>query len=465
MKMILFHFLLLVTGLFFVPCHAQSDQSKTMKKYAFNENHWKIENTNNALDNLEVLALQGRQSMRVKVGQKATLKDVTFKNFVIDFSCKGSVPGLAFRVQDQKNYEYLYLRMFMSEKRDALQYVPVHNGNLPWQLYNYPQYEGSAKYPRKKVLSLPINFKDQLVSGKASKSLLRILEQKGASFSNESFLDLPEDSPAYIYDPKSTDSLIFEIKDNAIDFLESRVWIHVRVEVVENSMTVYVEDMDTPVFVVDRLKRDTQAGGISLFSNFSDVYLSDVFVKELKSDDYQGIQTKQVSPNYLTHWNMSDMFVKDSENIVQQVNTLLANEHQFKKVAADEDGLINVSRFYRDMEKTTIFSSTFVSKSEREVTLNFDFADELVILFNSQVVFEGVMNFRPPSGKGKEGRVFVEDEEITLNMQSGKNRLVFVLSGDSRQKFNWGFIAMLEDLNGISLEKPQNFKQQNNLQR
>lgn len=463
MKKILFHYLLLIASLCLMTFQVHSQDDNATNKYAFNDEHWKIAKTNNVLESLEVLEYQGRQSILLQAGQKAILKDLAFKNFEIKFSCKGSVPGLAFRVQDHENYEYLYLRMMMSGKQDALQYVPVHNGNLPWQLYNYPLYEGTASYPREKVLSLPLSLSDQLGSGKASKSLLLALKENGVYFSDESFLDIPENSPSYIYDPKSTEALIFEIKDNAIDFLEYRVWINVRVVVVEDRMTVYIDDMDTPIFVVDNLKRDMQAGGINLFSNFGDVYFSDVFVKEIKSDasqskETQGKQTKQISPSYLTHWNMSDTFLKDPkhkdpDHILQQVKSLLANEHQFKEVSADEDGLINVSRFYGDMEKTTLFSSTFISETQRQVTLNFDFADQLIILFNGETVYEGEMNFRPPSGKGKEGRVFVEDEEITLNMQRGKNRLVFVLSGDYRQHFNWGFIAKLKDVKGISIQQ------------
>ena len=62
------------------------------------------------------------------------------------------------------------------------------------------------------------------------------------------------------------------------------------------------------------------------------------------------------------------------------------------------------------------------------------------------------MNFQPPPDKGEEGRVFVDDEQIELNLSKGQNKLIFVLSADNRQKFNWGFIAKLENLEGIKIE-------------
>ncbi|WP_395344272.1 hypothetical protein PN836_005760 [Ningiella sp. W23] len=454
MKASLFCYLILFVGLLFISYQVQSREQNSSTNYALTDKYWKIENSDGSLDSLEILEHQGRQSLLVKNGQKAFMKDVSFKNFVVDFYCNGQVPGFVFRKQDKNNYEYLYLRMMMSGRQDALQYVPIHNGSLPWQLYNYPKYEGFATYPRREVATIPISLEDQLVSGKVDKSLLHSLKEKGVIFSEESFIDIPEGSPAYIFDPVSNEALLFEINKEGIVFLDYKVWVRVRIEVLEDTMTIYVHDMDIPTFVVENLKRDIQAGGIGFFSNFGDLYFSDFSIQEIETANIHRTEKeeRQISPNYITKWRMSEAFAKDSENYEQQVNSFLTHQDKFKKITADEDGLINVSRFYEDMEKSVIFTTTLLSDSEKEVVLNFDFADQLVILLNSKTLYEGEMNFRPPSDKGAEGRVFVEDEEITLNLMSGRNRLTFVLTGDSRQKFNWGFIAKVSELNGIAFE-------------
>ena len=124
----------------------------------------------------------------------------------------------------------------------------------------------------------------------------------------------------------------------------------------------------------------------------------------------------------------------------------------FKTIEADDDGLLNISRFHDDMTKTVALSCILESEVDKTVKLNFDYADHLVMLLNSEILFDKGMNFAPPSGKGEEGRVFVNDESVELNLKKGKNQLIFVLSGDNRQKFNWGFIAKLENLDGISIE-------------
>lgn len=454
MKIIIYNFLICSIGISLVSCNRQNKENNPVQEYAFNDSHWRIENPDGSVDSLEIVDHQGRQSIVLEPGQKAFLKEAEFKDFAVEFHCNGQAPGLGFRVQDPKNYEYLYLRMMMSGNRDALQYTPIHNGNLPWQLYNYPQYEGNATYPRREVATIPLSLGDQLVNGKASDSLLTALRNKGVVFSEESFVDVPDASPAYIYDPKSSEALLFEIKEEGIIFLDIRTWVHVKAEVLGNKMSVYVDDMHTPTFVVDDLKHDTRAGGISLYSNFGEVYFSDFSISEMESGDTQSSDNdvEQIAPNYIAKWYISEMFAKDSVNFLQQADSLLKHKDNFKEINADKDGLVNISRFYDDMDNTIVLTSKITSDSEKEVKLNFDYADHLVILLNSETLFDGGMDFRPPPDKGTEGRVFVQDEQTSLKLRKGVNWLSFVLSGDNRQKYNWGCIAKLENLDGISLE-------------
>ncbi len=454
MKINIYYFLLCIIGISLVSCNRANEKNNLVQEFAFNDSHWKITNPDGSVDSLEVVDHQGRKSILLEPGQKALLKASTFKDFVVEFYCNGQVPGVGFRVQDQKNYEYLYLRMFMSGNRDALQYTPIHNGNLPWQLYNYPQYEGKATFPRREVATIPLSLEDHLVKGKASDSLLTALGNKGVEFSGESFVDIPDGSPAYIYDPMGSEALLFEKREDGIVFLDFRTWVHVKAEVLGNKMSVYVDDMDTPTFVVDDLKRETQAGGISLYSNFGEVYFSDFSISEIESGTSQSAESdvEQIAPNYIRKWHMSEMFAKDSVNFLLQADSLLKRRDKFKEINADKDGLVNISRFYDDMDNTIVLTSKIISDSEKEIKLNFDYADHLVIILNSETLFDEGMNFRPPPEKGTEGRVFVQDEQTTLKLRKGKNWLLFMLSGDNRQKYNWGCIAKLEDLDGISLE-------------
>jgi hypothetical protein len=56
-------------------------------------------------------------------------------------------PGVAFRVQDQANYELVYAVPHCSGLWDAVQYDPVFHGSNTWQLYHGPSYQGEATVP------------------------------------------------------------------------------------------------------------------------------------------------------------------------------------------------------------------------------------------------------------------------------------------------------------------------------
>lgn len=436
-------------------CGQTDKENSKAQEFPFTTENWIVENADDTEDKINSLTYKNKSAIKLEPNQKAYLKNKKFKNFVLEFYCEAvSGPGFGFRLQDRRNYEYVYLRLGLSGKKDAMQYVPAHNGNLPWQLYNYPKYEGKAIFPREKVASFPLTLKKELVEGKASDKLLSALAEKELTYSKETEVVFADEITRYIFDPEEKKGLLFEEVDKRIVFLDIRTWIRVKVEVIGDKATFYIEDMETPALVVENLKRNAVEGGLSLISDGGGVYFADLTIEELqKAEETDSKPAKEkLFVNYLTKWKVSKMFAKDSINFEEQIDSLFLNKAVFKSIEADDDGLLNISRFYDDMTKTVVLIYDLESDADRMVKLNFDYADHLVMLLNSQILFDKGMNFTPPAGKGEEGRVFVHDESVELNLKKGTNQLVFMLSADNRQKFNWGFIAKLEHLKGISLE-------------
>lgn len=447
--------LIFALGVFILSC-GRKEQISNVKPYIpFNESNWNVYDSKDSLLSIKVVADEGKQALQLEPGQHALLKDGTYKDFQVEFWCKGLTPGVGFRVQDAKNFEYLYLRGAKGGYQDALQYVPINGGNLPWQLYNYPKYEGNASFPRKQEALLPASFQTDIVKGKASENLLAALKDKGIVFSAASFIDYMEEDLAYIYDPESTKVLGIQWTDQGVSFLEFKQWVQVKMVVVEDQMSVFIGDMDKPAFTVAHLKRDIKEGGVSLISSFDPVFFRDFSITEIndavKPQNMDGADPTNTE-EFLKEWHLSQPFAKDSINFKAQVDSVLGHGEHFRPVLADEDGLINISKYYGDMTKTVVLTCNLVSDTDKTVKLNFDYADHLVILLDSQILFDGGMDFRPPAGKGVEGRVMVMDEQVPLTLSQGSNELVFMLSGDARQKFNWGFIAKLANLEGISIE-------------
>lgn len=78
----------------------------------------------------------------------AWLDGVTLRDGIVEFDLAAPAGlgfyGLAFRAQDEDDYEQVYVRPFLSGNPDATQYTPVFNGVSGWQIYAGPGYAQAA---------------------------------------------------------------------------------------------------------------------------------------------------------------------------------------------------------------------------------------------------------------------------------------------------------------------------------
>ena len=94
----------------------------------------------------------GRKSLMLD-GGAATLKDFEMRDGVIDVDVATPATrgffGIQFRIAgDGANAEWVYLRQHKSGLPDALQYTPVLNTGLNWQLYNGTGFTGAVDIPK-----------------------------------------------------------------------------------------------------------------------------------------------------------------------------------------------------------------------------------------------------------------------------------------------------------------------------
>ena len=93
---------------------------------------------------------QGRKCLLLDRGA-ATLNDFEMRDAVVDVDVATPASrgffGIQFRIAND-NGEWVYLRQHKSGLPDALQYTPVLNTGLNWQIYNGPGFTGAVDIPR-----------------------------------------------------------------------------------------------------------------------------------------------------------------------------------------------------------------------------------------------------------------------------------------------------------------------------
>ncbi len=95
---------------------------------------------------------QGRKCLFLD-GGAAVLKDFEMRDGLVDVDVTTPASrgffGIQFRIaNDGGNAEWVYLRQHKSGLPDALQYTPVLNTGLNWQIYNGPGFTGALDIPK-----------------------------------------------------------------------------------------------------------------------------------------------------------------------------------------------------------------------------------------------------------------------------------------------------------------------------
>jgi hypothetical protein len=122
----------------------------------------------------QVAEYQGRRSLRLD-GGGATLKDFEMRDGVVDVDIATPASrgffGIQFRIAGE-NAEWVYLRQHKSGAPDAMQYTPVLNTGLNWQIYSGPGFTGAVDIPKEVWFHLRLE-----VSGARAKLYVKDLDK------------------------------------------------------------------------------------------------------------------------------------------------------------------------------------------------------------------------------------------------------------------------------------------------
>jgi hypothetical protein len=118
----------------------------------------------------------GRSSILLD-GGAATIKDFEIRDGVIDVDVATPAErgffGIQFRVDaDGRNGEWIYMRQHKSGQPDAMQYTPVLNTGLNWQIYNGPGFTGAVTIPRNEWFHIRI-----VISGAQARLYVKDMEK------------------------------------------------------------------------------------------------------------------------------------------------------------------------------------------------------------------------------------------------------------------------------------------------
>jgi hypothetical protein len=334
---------------------------------------------------------QGRKSLSLD-GGAALLKDLEMRDGVIDVDVSTPASrgffGIQFRIAgDDGNGEWVYLRQHKSGAPDAMQYTPVLNTGLNWQIYSGPGFTGAVDIPKNAWFHLRLE-----VAGAQAKLYVANMD-KPALVMNDLKSGIQKGQVALAVLTGATYFSNFEIRT-----MPDAPWRRQLPPMPPGTLTRWSL---SPSY--DALERNLQRP---------------LAPAEIDRIRWQEVEAE--APGFVV------------------INRYRESPHPRVSFASD---------FSRRLEPQpgmkVVYARTHIDSDRDQVKkLHLGYSDDVSVFLNGKILFRGrsAQNFRDP---GFLGIVDPENDALYLSLKKGSNELVLAVS---ELGGGWGFICRLADL-------------------
>src|SRR5689334_7704015 len=361
--------------------HAQAKQAESIPA---DSPRWDLQGQAKVTD------YQNRKSLFLD-GGAAILKDSHMRDAVIDVDVATPAArgffGIQFRLTDDgANCEWVYLRQHKSGLPDAIQYTPVLNTGLNWQIYNGPGFTAAVDIPRDVWFHLRVE-----VAGAQAKLYVKDM-----------------DKPALVMD---------DLKSGV---QQGRLALYVL------TGATYFSNFEVHETPAVRWERHYSAMPPDTLSKWSISPSYDALARNLErpltTAEINGIQWQDVPaepPGFVVLYRYRD---------APHLRVSFAND--FSKRLEPQPGT-----------KVLYAKTTIDSDRDQVKKLYIGYSDEVSVFLNGRILYRGrsAQYFRDP---GFLGIVNPENDAVYLPLRKGHNELMLAVSEIGG---GWGFICRLTD--------------------
>lgn len=330
----------------------------------------------------------GRKAVLMEAGS-AVLKNIKMRDAVIDVDvatpAKRGFFGVEFRMSGL-NSEWIYLRQHKSGQADAIQYTPVLNTGLNWQIYNGEGFTGPVDIPLNEWIHMRI-----VVAGAQAKFYVKDMNM-----------------PVLVMDDLKT------------GIREGEIALSVLIGATYFSNFKITKTPDVPWV---RHEPAIPAGTITKWK-ISPSYdaLARNLERTLTKTERDTIKWEDVEAEPPGHVVLYRKFM------APHLRVTFAND--FSKKMEPQPGT-----------KVVYAIANINSEKDQIKKLELGYSDEVSVILNGKILFRGrsAQNFRDP---GFLGIMNPENDALYLPLKKGNNELMLVLSEIGG---GWGFICRLQN--------------------
>lgn len=226
-------------------------------------------------------------------------------------------------------------------------------------------------------------------------------------------------------------------------------WNHIKIIVSGAQMIVYVNDLNTTTLEIPRLEGNQQTGRIAFDGRCA---VANVVIRPGVTEGLStraGFDPTHHDPRYIRSWQVSkpSELPRGKELFDADFPTHATEWLTFN---AERRGMINLSREYgNSSNRRYVWMRTRIhSPSEKKITMSLGFSDDVWVYANRSPVFADKNDYRSAMRKKPDGRLSTENAHFEIPLKEGDNELLIGLANDF---FGWGIIALLEDVEGLTI--------------
>jgi hypothetical protein len=229
--------------------------------------------------------------------------------------------------------------------------------------------------------------------------------------------------------------------------LNNTDWNHIKLVVSGLQMRAFVNDMTKPALQIPRLEGNAAKGTIVFEGSaaFANLIIKPDATENLSPAE--GIDLTDHDANFIRHWQVTPPIdLPNGRELFK--GDFMKEGTSWQKIAAERRGLINVTRKFgaSSTRRYVWLKAKIKSVVQREVKIDLGFSDEVWVFVNGNLTHADKNIYLENIRKYPFGRLSIENSSFIMPLKEGENELLIGLANDF---YGWGFIARLQDMEGI----------------
>src|SRR6187455_1204048 len=224
-------------------------------------------------------------------------------------------------------------------------------------------------------------------------------------------------------------------------------WVHMKIVVKANTAQLYMDTVAKPVLTITNLRTHNRSGEIG-FTSLGDEAFANLTLTPMPPSTPVAVAVRK-EDGLITQYQISQSYAIDK--LTKEVAYPSSMNLNWKTVATDEDGLLDISKYYPKQNAETYQSRSndivwlkqeLVADEPVTRRMNFDFSNRVWIFLNGQILYHGDHSFflKDHFFQGTIDKKFISDA-LYLPLKKGKNELLIGISAVAN---GWGIISKIQ---------------------